>query len=105
MQTVIQTVQLTKYYRDFWGRLKAKALDHLDLTVYEGEILGVILPDKVTLRVAETPMGDKGNSQTNTQKEATLETGLVIRVPMFINTGDLVVVNTETAKYDSRDKE
>ena len=79
--------------------------NNVQIRTYEGEILGVILPDKVTLRVAETPMGDKGNSQTNTQKEATLETGLVIRVPMFINTGDLVVVNTETAKYDSRAKE
>ena len=38
-------------------------------------------------------------------KEATLETGLVIRVPMFINTGDYVVINTETGKYDSRAKE
>lgn len=45
MQTVIQTVQLTKYYRDFWGRLKAKALDHLNLTVYEGEILGLLGPN------------------------------------------------------------
>lgn len=45
MQTVIQTIQLTKYYRDFWGRLKAKALEHLDLTVYEGEILGLLGPN------------------------------------------------------------
>lgn len=69
---------------------------------YEGEVLGIIMPDKVTLEVIDTPQGEKGNSATNTQKEATLETGLKLRVPMFINTGDRIVVNTETGKYDSR---
>jgi elongation factor P len=69
---------------------------------YEGEVLGIILPDKVTLEVVDSPMGEKGNSATNTQKDATLETGLRIKVPMFINTGDFVIVNTETGKYDSR---
>ncbi len=79
--------------------------NNVQIRLYEGEVLGVILPDKVTLQVTDTPLGEKGNSATNTQKEATLETGLVVRVPMFINTGDYIVINTETAKYDSRAKE
>jgi len=69
---------------------------------FGSEVLGVILPDKVALEVTETPPGERGNSATNTQKDAVLETGLHIRVPMFINNGDIVSVNTETGKYDSR---
>lgn len=72
------------------------------MRLYDGEVLDIILPDKVTLKVIDTPPGERGNSATNTQKEATLETGLKVRVPMFINTGDLIVVNTETGKYDTR---
>ena len=77
----------------------------VQIRIYEGEVLDIIMPDKVVLEVVDTPMGDKGNSATNTMKEATLETGLVIRVPQFINTGEKIVVNTTTAKYDSRAKE
>lgn len=72
---------------------------------YENEVLGIILPDKMVLEVTDTPPGEKGNSATNTQKEATLETGLKIRVPMFINNGEKIIVNTTTGKYDSRAKE
>ncbi len=79
--------------------------NNVQVRLYEGEVLGLILPDKVTLQVTDTPLGEKGNSATNTLKEATLETGLVIRVPMFINTGDYVIINTETGKYDSRAKD
>ena len=79
--------------------------NNVQVRLYEGEVLGLILPDKVTLQVTDTPLGEKGNSVSNTLKEATLETGLVIRVPMFINTGDYVVINTETGKYDSRAKD
>ena len=75
------------------------------IRIYEGEVLGVIIPDKVTLEVTDTPLGDKGNSATNTMKEATLETGIKIRVPQFINNGDKVIVNTVTGKYDTRAKE
>lgn len=72
---------------------------------FAGEVLGIELPDKVTLTVTETPPGEKGNSATNVTKEATLETGIKIRVPLFINSGDRVVVNTTTGKYDTRAKE
>ena len=64
-----------------------------------------MLPDKVVLEVTNTPPGEKGNSATNTMKSAILETGIEIRVPMFINNGDKIVVNTVTGKYDTRYKE
>lgn len=72
--------------------------------MYETEVLGLLLPDKVVLEVTDTPPGEKGNSATNVQKEATLETGIKIRVPLFINTGDKIIVNTTTGQYDSRCK-
>ncbi|MBP5343313.1 elongation factor P [bacterium] len=72
---------------------------------YENEVLGVVLPDKVVLEVTDTPPGERGNSATNTMKSAILETGIEIRVPMFINNGDKIVVNTVTGKYDTRYKE
>lgn len=72
---------------------------------YEDEVIGLDLPDKVTLEVTDTPPGEKGNSATNVTKEATLETGIKIRVPLFINSGDRIVVNTTTGKYDTRAKE
>ena len=72
---------------------------------YGDEVLGIVLPDKVVLEVTNTPPGEKGNSATNTMKSAILETGIEIRVPMFINNGDKIIVNTVTGKYDTRYKE
>lgn len=69
---------------------------------YNGEILGIELPDKVNLKVAEAEAAVKGNTATAAQKNATLETGLVIKVPLFINTGDTVEVSTADGKYCGR---
>lgn len=74
----------------------------VNLTFYEGELLGVNLPDKVTLEVTETEPATRGNTANNALKDATLETGLKIKVPLFINQGDLVIVNTKSGEYDSR---
>lgn len=68
------------------------------------EPLGVDLPPKVTLCVAETDPGVKGNSATNIYKSATLENGLTVRVPLFIKVGDQVRVDTRTSEYIERAK-
>lgn len=67
------------------------------------EILGIILPDKVSLTVTETVPGVKGDTKTNAMKDATLETGLVIKVPLFISEGEKVIVSTQDGTYVSRD--
>lgn len=74
--------------------------------LYEGkeEPLGVDLPPKVTLAVAETAPGVRGNSATNIYKPATLENGLAVKVPLFIKTGDKVRVDTRTGEYVERAK-
>lgn len=75
---------------------------NVDLSFYEGELLGVMLPDKVELEVTHTEPAVKGNTTNNATKDATLETGLVVRVPLFVEQGEKIIVSTSTGKYDSR---
>ncbi len=74
----------------------------VSIVQYESEILGIDLPVTVTLEVAETEPGIKGNTASGGSKTATMETGLVVQVPLFIETGDKLVINTEEAEYVSR---
>lgn len=77
---------------------------NVNIQSYGDEILGVELPDKVTLEIVETPGGAKGNTASNATKEALTNTGLRLSVPLFINEGDKIVVSTATGKYDTRAK-
>lgn len=72
------------------------------VTFYEGNPIGVQPPIKVQLKVVETPPGVKGDTAQGGSKPATLETGAVVNVPLFINEGEEVIVNTETGDYVSR---
>ena len=74
----------------------------LDITFYEGEVLGLSLQDKIELKVTMTEPGVKGNTTSSASKDATLETGYQIRVPLFINEGESVIVSTKDGKYVSR---
>src|SRR5882762_8847156 len=79
----------------------------MDTSSYEqvhisAEALGIELPPTVDLVVKETVPGIKGATASNQIKPATLETGLVVQVPPFVNEGDKVRVNTETGEYQSR---
>ncbi|MDD4509569.1 MAG: elongation factor P [Oscillospiraceae bacterium] len=71
---------------------------------YKGNVFGVEPPNFVELEVAETDPGFKGDTATNVQKPATLETGAEIRVPLFINPGDRIRVDTRTGEYLERAK-
>jgi len=72
---------------------------------FEGKIINILLPIKVNLEVTEAPPGIKGNSAQGGTKTVTLETGAEINVPLFIETGDIVEVNTETGEYVRRVEE
>lgn len=72
------------------------------LTFYEGEFLGFSLPDKIKYQVISTEPAVRGNTVTNATKDATLETGMVIKVPLFIQKGEFIIVSTKDGKYDSR---
>lgn len=72
------------------------------LQFHDNEPLGMTLPSKITLKIADTAPGVKGNSASNVYKEATLENGMSVRVPLFINTGDSIVVDTRDKSYTKR---
>lgn len=74
----------------------------VNLITYEGETLGLNLPNNIELSVVEADPGIKGNTVSGGSKSAVLETGLTIQVPMFINEGDRVIINTTEGKYVSR---
>lgn len=68
----------------------------------KGKVFGLEAPNFVTLEVTKTDPGFKGNTATNTLKPATLETGAEIRVPLFINEGEMIRVDTRTGEYMDR---
>ncbi|WP_339062443.1 elongation factor P [Tepidibacillus marianensis] len=69
---------------------------------YQGEIIGIDLPNTVVLQVVETEPGIKGDTATGATKSATLETGLKIQVPLFVNEGDKLIIDTRTEAYVQR---
>jgi elongation factor P len=74
----------------------------LDRTTWEGETIGVELPITVDLKVVETEPGFAGDTQSGARKAATLETGLVVQVPLFVNEGDTLRIDTRTGEYQTR---
>jgi len=74
----------------------------INISSYQGEIIGIQLPNSVELKVTETEPGIKGNTAQGATKNATLETGLTVQVPLFINEGDVLLIDTREGKYISR---
>ena len=74
----------------------------LERTSYEGETIGVELPVTVDLKVVETEPGFAGDTQTGARKAAQLETGLTVQVPIFVDEGDTIRVDTRTGEYQTR---
>jgi elongation factor P len=74
----------------------------IQVEFYGEEPVGIELPQTVDLKVTDTAPGIKGATASAQVKPATLETGLVVQVPPFVNAGDLIRVNTETGEYQSR---
>ncbi len=74
----------------------------LDRTSYQGETIGVELPVTVDLAVTDTEPGFAGDTQSGARKPATTETGLVVQVPIFVETGDTIRIDTRTGEYQTR---
>ena len=74
----------------------------VDVTFFQGELLGVILPEKIEMEVVETEPAVKGNTTNTALKDAVLETGLKVRVPLFVEQGEMIIVSTKDGKYVSR---
>jgi elongation factor P len=74
----------------------------VDIMFFEGEMLGMNLPDKIALKVVHTEPAVKGNTTSSAMKDATLETGKVIKVPLFIEEGEELLISSKDGKYVSR---
>ena len=74
----------------------------VDMIFYEGEIIGVLLPDKIEMEVIHTEPAVKGNTANNAMKNATIETGYEIKVPLFIDNNEKILISTKDGKYVSR---
>ena len=85
-----------------WQMQFMKENDMVNITMYENEVLGVVLPDKVALQIVECEPAVKGDTATSATKNAKLETGLEIRVPLFIQNGEMVLISTADGKYSGR---
>lgn len=94
--------------------ISAKQMEHELNFMYEGmdvevmfynqsEILGVIIPEKISLTIVETVPGVKGDTKTNATKDAVLQTGYTVKVPLFIEQGEKIIVNTNDGTYVQRD--
>jgi elongation factor P len=74
----------------------------VDRTSYEGETIGVELPVTVDLKVVETEPGFAGDTASGARKPATTESGLVVQVPLFVQIGDTIRIDTRTGDYQTR---
>ncbi len=74
----------------------------VDIMFFEGEMLGMTLPDKIEMKVVHTEPAVKGNTTSSAMKDATLESGLVVKVPLFIEQGEVILISSKDGKYVSR---
>lgn len=74
----------------------------VELVYFESELIGLNLPEKIDYKVTFAPDAVKGNTSSSAQKDAELENGLTVKVPLFINVGDEIVISTKDGKYVSR---
>lgn len=86
------------------GEAKDYLIDNLVCSIlfYNGRAVGVTPPNFVELRVAETEPGIRGDTASNVTKAAKMQTGAVFQVPLFVNTGDVIRVDTRTGEYLER---
>jgi len=100
----MQTYEQIELSKDQLGDDTLYLKEGLDVLIsfFQGEMLGVILPEKVDMKIASTEPAVKGNTTNNATKDAVLETGLKIKVPLFIEQDEIVSVYTADGKYAGR---
>jgi elongation factor P len=89
--------QIAVHIKNLNGSNYLKEGENATISFHGEQALSLILPPKIKLKVSDTNPGVKGNSATNVYKDATLENGLTTKVPLFINIGDEIILDTRTA--------
>ena len=74
----------------------------VEIIFFEGELLGLNLPDKVTMKIVKSEEAVKGNTTSGAMKDAEVETGYTLKVPLFVKEGEEIVISTKDGKYVSR---
>lgn len=100
-QETYEQIEISKD-RLTWELQFLKGEEIVDITSYEGEILGITLPAKVALKIVDCEPAVRGDTVNKAMKDAILETGLKVRVPLFIENGEVILVRTDNAEYDGR---
>ncbi len=92
-------------HADLVGDAKFYLKENMEVEImfYEGKPIQITLPKQVSLKVTDSPPGIRGDSVSNNTKVAVLETGLKLNVPIFIEEGTLIKVNTQTGEYLGRE--
>lgn len=96
-----EQISLTEEQLDGGEKFLKENMD-CQIMIYQGQVLGVELPNTVELAVTETEPGIKGDTASGGSKPATLETGVTVQVPFFVNTGDVLRIDTRTGTYIER---
>ena len=100
METYDQVELTSKQIEDEAKFLKENL--EVELSYFNDELIGLTLPAKISYVVTNTMDAVKGNTTNNAQKDAELENGMTVKVPLFINNGDEIIVSTDDGKYVSR---
>lgn len=74
----------------------------VEVTFHDGRAIGIELPPSVVLEVTEAEMAVKGNTATNVKKDAQVETGMAVKVPMHVKVGDKIKINTDNGEFQGR---
>ncbi len=74
----------------------------VEVIIYEGSVIGISIPEKVSYKVIKTENAVKGNTTSGALKDATIETGYTLKVPLFIGEGEEIIITTRDGKYSSR---
>ncbi len=100
-QSTYEQVEIPEARLD-WEKKFLKENSEVEIVTYEDEILGINLPAKVALKIVHTEPAVRGDSVNKAMKDAELETGLVVKVPLFVGQDEEVLVRTDTGEYDGR---
>ena len=100
----VETYEQIELTKEQLGNALNFLMENMEVNVqtFKGRIIGINLPNSVELKVTECEPAVKGNTATGATKNATLETGYVVRVPLFINEGDVLRIDTRTGSYIER---
>ncbi len=96
-----EMIEIPTKLMEWEGKFLKEGME-VEVEQFNAEILGVSLPDKVELAITECEPAVKGDTATNANKSAIVETGLEVKVPLFVQDTDIIIVSTSDGKYVSR---